>query len=163
MGSGQLHLLASRPTSHRLGRLSSSAGRQPLSMLLPPHGLPPPMQNRSSPAQWHRDMPLSQQGCRDCHSPWQGEVLAPLTGGSKQPSSLQAELQGAMPQHATCGKGRKRVIVSGVLCLAGRLSLGLGPYAGARHTQVCHGSCMLYVCATCIECSARLAEYQVCA
>ena len=41
VGSGQLYLSASRllvPSRHRLGRLSSSAGRQPPWMLLPPHG-----------------------------------------------------------------------------------------------------------------------------
>ena len=70
---------------------------------------PSPMQRRSgSPPQRQKEKPLSQQGCRDCQSPRQGEVPAPLAGGSSQPTSQQAELQGPMPQHEARGRARKR-------------------------------------------------------
>ena len=81
---------------------------------------PSPMQLRSgSPPQRQREMPFSQRGCRDCHSPQQGGVPAPQAGvpapqagGSNLPSSRQAELQGGMPQHEARRRGRKRCVAA---------------------------------------------------
>ena len=124
MGSGQLQLSASRllmPARHRPGALSSSDGRQPLWMLLPPHGTRQPYSaGQTALPSGTRRCPAASKAAGTATSLSRERPLHPWQVAATYTAVGRRSCRGA-PQHEAGGRGRRRYIAAPHMCSACRI------------------------------------------